>query len=54
MVDVIDYAAPGGPLGWLAERLFLTDYLLRFIRRRAQVLKRLAESEDWGRFIKAG
>src|SRR5215204_2057575 len=41
MVDVIDYAAPGGPLGWLAERLFLTAYLTRFIQRRAQVLKRL-------------
>ena len=54
MEDVIDYAARGGPLGWLAERLFLTDYLTRFIRRRAQVLKRLAESEDWRRFIKAG
>jgi ligand-binding SRPBCC domain-containing protein len=54
MVDVIDYAAPGGPLGWLAERLFLTDYLTRFIRRRAQMLKRIAESEDWRRFIEAG
>ena len=53
MDDVIDYAAPGGPLGRLAEMLFLTDYLTRFIRRRAQVLKRLAESDDWRRFIKA-
>jgi ligand-binding SRPBCC domain-containing protein len=54
MVDVVDYAAPGGPLGWLAERLFLTAYLTRFLQRRAQVLKRLAESEEWRRFIKAG
>ena len=46
MVDVLDYAAPWGPLGRLAERLFL--------RQRAQVLKRLAESDDWRRFIKAG
>ena len=54
MVDVIDYAAPGGPLGWLAERLFLTAYLTRFIQRRGLALKRLAESEDWRRFIKPG
>ena len=54
MVDVVDYAAPWGPLGRLAERLFLTAYLTRFLQRRAQVLKRLAESEDWRRFIKAG
>jgi ligand-binding SRPBCC domain-containing protein len=54
MDDVIDYAAPGGPLGRLAETLFLTAYLTRFIQRRAEVLKRLAESEDWRRFVKAG
>jgi len=54
MVDVLDYAAPWGPLGRLAERLFLTAYLARFLRQRAQVLKRLAESDDWRRFIKAG
>ena len=54
MVDVIDYAAPGGPLGWLAERLILTAYLTRFIQQRGLALKRLAESEDWRRFIKPG
>ena len=54
MNDVIDYAAPGGPLGWLAERLFLTAYLTRFIQRRGLALKRLAESEDWRRFTKPG
>jgi len=53
MVDVLDYAAPWGPLGRLAERLFLTAYLARFLRQRAQVLKRLAESDDWRRFVKA-
>jgi hypothetical protein len=38
----------------LAERLFLTAYLTRFIQRRGLALKRLAESEDWRRFIKPG
>jgi len=54
MVDVLDYAAPCGSLGRLAERLFLTAYLARFLRRRAQVLKQLAESDDWRRFITPG
>jgi ligand-binding SRPBCC domain-containing protein len=54
MVDVLDFAAPWGPLGRLAERLFLTVYLTRFLRERARVLKRLAESDDWCHFIKAG
>jgi ligand-binding SRPBCC domain-containing protein len=54
MIDVLDYAAPWGPLGRLAEKLFLTVYLARFLLQRAQVLKRLAESGDWQRFVEAG
>ncbi|HET8578603.1 MAG TPA: SRPBCC family protein [Methylomirabilota bacterium] len=51
MVDVFDYSAPYGPLGWVAERLFLTAYMTRFLRERAQVLKRLAESGEWRRLL---
>lgn len=51
MVDVFDFNAPLGPLGLLAERLFLTAYLSRFLETRAQALKRLAESGDTRRFI---
>jgi ligand-binding SRPBCC domain-containing protein len=46
MVDVFDFNAPLGLLGVLAERLFLTAYLTRFLQTRAQMLKRLAESAD--------
>lgn len=51
MVDMLDYVAPLGPLGWIGEKLFLTAYLERFLRQRAQVLKELAESDGWRRFI---
>jgi ligand-binding SRPBCC domain-containing protein len=44
MIDDFVYRAPLGPLGWLAERLFLTRYLHRFLRRRADILRRMAES----------
>jgi ligand-binding SRPBCC domain-containing protein len=43
MVDELRFAAPLGPLGWLAERLFLRTYMRRFLRHRGQELRRLAE-----------
>ncbi len=43
MRDVFDYTAPLGPLGWLAERLFLTRYMRRFLEARNRELKALAE-----------
>ena len=53
MVDVIRLAAPLGPLGWLAERLFLGAYMRRFIIKRAEILKQLAERDDWRKFLPA-
>ena len=46
MRDVFDYAAPLGPLGWIAERLFLTAYMRRFLEARNDVLKAVAETPD--------
>ncbi len=51
MRDVFDYDAPLGPLGDLAERLFLTAYLRRFLTRRNQVIKRVAESDEWRQIL---
>ncbi len=44
MVDRFDYDAPLGPLGRVAERLFLTRYLERFLRERNDTIRRAAES----------
>ena len=49
--DVFDYHAPLGPLGWLAERLFLSAYMRRFLQTRMEELKALAESDEWSRFL---
>ncbi|WP_255248483.1 SRPBCC family protein [Glutamicibacter sp. BW80] len=38
MVDRIRFAAPFGPLGWLAERLVLGWYMPRLIRQRNDYL----------------
>jgi ligand-binding SRPBCC domain-containing protein len=43
MTNVFAYRAPLGPLGRLAERLFLTEYLRRLLTERATYLKRCAE-----------
>ena len=54
MRDVFDFDAPLGPLGWLAERLFLTRYMRRFLVLRNDVLKAVAESPDgWQRYLPA-
>ena len=44
MRDIFDYTAPLGLLGVLADRLFLTRYMRRFLLRRSEVIARLAES----------
>jgi ligand-binding SRPBCC domain-containing protein len=51
MRDVFEYAAPLGPLGRLAERLFLTAYMRRFLEARNRELKAVAESDDWAQFV---
>jgi hypothetical protein len=43
--------SPLGILGKIADRLFLTSYMHRFIIRRNAVLKQLAESGDWSRYV---
>ncbi|MEV0584601.1 SRPBCC family protein [Nonomuraea sp. NPDC050310] len=44
MRDVIDFAAPYGPLGAFAERLVLRRYMTRLIRLRNQHIKDLTET----------
>lgn len=43
MIDELSFAAPYGPLGWIAERLFLGSHLRRFLVKRGIALKQLAE-----------
>jgi ligand-binding SRPBCC domain-containing protein len=44
MIDVFDYTSPLGPLGRLADVLFLRRYMTRLLRERNAYLKREAES----------
>ena len=52
MIDRFNFKAPLGILGRLAERLFLTRYMRRFLERRNILLKRIAESGEWEKYLK--
>jgi ligand-binding SRPBCC domain-containing protein len=44
MIDTFRYASPLGPLGRLADFLFLERYMRRLLTERAAFLKRAAEA----------
>ena len=44
--DTFSFAAPFGPIGWLAERLFLKRHMQKLLDRRNAYLKRRAESQE--------
>ncbi len=47
MVDKFDYTAPWGIIGKLADKLFLTNYMKRFLTERNAVIKEFAETNRW-------
>jgi ligand-binding SRPBCC domain-containing protein len=49
--DVFEYRVPLGVLGWVAERLFLTAYMRRFLEVRLRALQTIAESDEWVQFV---
>lgn len=50
MRDVLQFAAPVPLIGSIAE-FFLRSYLENFLRERNNVIKRVAESEEWRPFL---
>ena len=51
MIDDFDYTAPLGPVGRLVDRLFLESYMTRLLKERCQLIKEVAESEKWRRYL---
>lgn len=49
--DVFDYASPLGPLGHLADFLFLARYMRSLLQKRNLLIKQIAESQEYKRFI---
>jgi ligand-binding SRPBCC domain-containing protein len=53
MRERFDFHAPLGILGRIAERAFLTAYMRRFLEGRMETIRRVAEGDDWQRFVPA-
>ena len=51
MRDVFDFQSPFGILGRVADRLFLIDYMRRFLLARHALIKTVAETEQWRRYL---
>ena len=54
MRDVFDFESPFGIFGRIADRLFLKRYMQSFVVERNQMLKAIAESDEWRRYLTAG
>jgi ligand-binding SRPBCC domain-containing protein len=51
MKDRFEFKSPLGILGSIIDRIFLASYMRGFIVRRNEVLKQLAESTEWNRYL---
>jgi hypothetical protein len=53
MRDRFDFESPLGIFGIVADQLFLRRYLEGFLIHRNQLIKAVAESERWQKFLSA-
>jgi ligand-binding SRPBCC domain-containing protein len=51
MKDILRFEAPGGPLGTIVDGLILRAHMNAFLIRHNDFLKRVAESEDWHKYL---
>ena len=51
MKDVFVYESPFGIYGRLFNFLVLTNYMKRFLKHRNQRIKKIAESEEWKKYL---
>jgi ligand-binding SRPBCC domain-containing protein len=51
MRDIFRYAAPLPLLGLIAERLVLDRYMRNLLRERNAIIRQVAESGEWQRYV---
>lgn len=51
MKDVFDFDSPIGVLGKLANHVFLTRYMKRFLTDRNALIQRVTESDEWKKYL---
>jgi len=52
MEDILVFRAPFGFLGSIAEKLFLKNYLRKFLLVRNEMIRQVAESDEWKKFVR--
>ena len=52
IADVFNYESPLGFLGGIADKLFLETYMRTMLAERNSTIKRVAESDEWRKFLK--
>ena len=52
MVDRFDYTSPLGPLGMIADFLFLESYMRKFLIQRNEIIKKVVDSGRASEFLK--
>jgi ligand-binding SRPBCC domain-containing protein len=52
LVEKLRFSLPMGPVGKQVARHVMVPYISKLLRRRMLVLKRVAESEEWRRYLK--
>ncbi|HTA26614.1 MAG TPA: SRPBCC family protein [Bacteroidia bacterium] len=51
MKDIFEFEAPYGTLGIIFSKLVLTSYMKRFLEKRNETIKEVAESETWRKIL---
>lgn len=51
MKDVFEFESPLGIFGKMANKLFLENYMRKFLITRNETIKRIAESEEWRKVL---
>jgi ligand-binding SRPBCC domain-containing protein len=51
MTDIFDYDSPFWIFGKIADAIFLEKYMREMLAERNSLIKRIAESEEWRKFI---
>lgn len=51
MRDIFDYDSPYSIFGAIADWIFLESYMRKLLENRNTLIKRIAESDDWKRFL---
>ena len=49
--DIFDYDSPLGILGDIADFLFVESHLREMLEERNELIKRIAESDEWRKFL---